>query len=161
MILAPGISLLRELLIGWRIGWRTVDEFDSLRMVLMEGRLVRFSWSRSCMLKVTDVCPTVTWTGCALESWMRELGRRVSTTSRSTVKRRVIADTDWDSIVRRRYKSDHTRDSDNRGFLVCSRDHILGGARVGIGAGGGIRTHEGLRHRVLSPRQAIIAPSAH
>ena len=29
------------------------------------------------------------------------------------------------------------------------------------GAGGGIRTHEGLRHRVLSPGQAIFAPSAH
>jgi len=95
VILAPGISLLRELLIGWRIGWRTVDEFDSLRMVLIEGRLVRFSWSRSCMFMVMDDCPIVTWTANAFESWMRELGRRVSTISRSTVKRRVIADADW------------------------------------------------------------------
>lgn len=90
---------MRELLIGWRIGWRAVDEFDSLRMVLIEGRLVRFSWRRSCMFMVMDDCPTVTWTGCALESWIKEEGRRVSTISRSTVRRRVIADTDWDSIV--------------------------------------------------------------
>ena len=27
-----------------------------------------------------------------------------------------------------------------------------------IGAGGGIRTHEGLRHRVLSPRRARLVP---
>ncbi len=94
MILAPGTSLLRELLIGWRIGWRTVDEFDSLRMVLIEGRLVRFSWRRSCMFMVMDDCPTVTWTGWAFESWMRELGRRVSMIIRSAIKRRVIVDTD-------------------------------------------------------------------
>ena len=91
------------------------------------------------MFIVIDDCPTVTWTGCALESWIREQGRRVSTISRSIVRRRVIADTDWDSIIRRRYKSDHTRDSDNEGVSVCSRNYILGGARVGIGAGGGIR----------------------
>ncbi len=85
---------MRELLIGWRIGWRTVDEFDSLRMVLIEGRLVRFSWRRSCMFMVMDDCPTVTWTGWAFESWMRELGRRVSMIIRSAIKRRVIVDTD-------------------------------------------------------------------
>src|SRR5438094_8247129 len=119
-------------------------------MALIEGRLVRFSWRRSCMCMVMDVCPTATWTGCALENWMRELGRRVSTISRSTVKRRVIADTDWDSIVWRRYKSDFTR-----GIMMMNgvsglfSRYVLGGARVRFGAGGGIRTHEGLRHRVL------------
>jgi len=46
------------------------------------------------MFMVMDDCPIVTWTANAFESWMRELGKRVSTISRSTVKRRVIADTD-------------------------------------------------------------------
>ncbi len=63
MILAPGTSLLRELSIGLRIGWRALDEFDSLRLVLIEGRLVRFSWRMSCIFMVIDDCPTVTWTG--------------------------------------------------------------------------------------------------
>lgn len=99
MILASGTSLLRELLMGWRIGLRMADEFESLTIVLIEGRLVRFSWRRSCMFMVIDDCPTVTWTGWAFESWMRELGKRASTISKRIVKRRVIAGTDSDSIV--------------------------------------------------------------
>ncbi len=70
---------------------------------------------------------------------------------------RGVGQTEAEGEVRiPKYYENYTQDKDEQPKTRCQpatfgRNHVSGNIN---GAGGGIRTHEGLRHRVLSPGQA-------
>src|SRR6266849_1388528 len=120
-------------------------EPEESRLIFTRGRLVTFSCMDRFICSVTCVGAMVTSTGTAFPGMMNAVGRRMTSANiaacqcfRITFQSRMVFTT---LPYKNPFQIKRNISEDAHQFLN--------------GAGGGIRTHEGLRHRVLSPRQAF------